>query len=98
MIVLTLVKDLRKDIPILGIRKLLFMLTFEFEKHRIKIGRDQLFDLLRFNGLLMRRRKRMIKTTDSHHWLKKYPNLIKDLVSSDADHQWVSDITYIRTL
>lgn len=98
MIVLTLVKDLRKDIPMLGTRKLLFMLTIEFEKHGIKIGRDQLFDLLRFHGLLMRRRKRMVKTTDSHHWLKKYPNLIKDLVPSAADQLWVSDITYIRTL
>ncbi|MEO6357273.1 MAG: hypothetical protein ABIO56_11620 [Ferruginibacter sp.] len=29
MIVLTLVKDLRKDIPMLGTRKLLFMLTVE---------------------------------------------------------------------
>jgi putative transposase len=98
MIVLTLVKDLRRDIPMLGTRKLLFMLTREFINHGIKIGRDQLFHLLRFHGLLIRRRKRMIKTTDSHHWLKKYPNLIKDLVPSACDHLWVSDITYIRTL
>jgi putative transposase len=98
MIVLTLVKDLRSDIPMLGTRKLLFMLTEEFTSHGIKIGRDQLYDLLRFHGLLMRRRKRMIKTTDSHHWLKKYPNLTKDLVPSACDQLWVSDITYIRTL
>jgi putative transposase len=98
MIVLTLVKDLRNDIPIIGTRKLLFMLAAEFKKHNIKMGRDQLFDLLRFHGLLMRRRKRMTKTTDSHHWLKKYPNLIKELVLSAAEQLWVSDITYIRTL
>jgi len=98
MIALTLVKDLRSDIPMLGTRKLLFMLAAEFEKHGIKMGRDQLFDLLRFHGLLMRRRKRMVKTTDSHHWLKKYPNLIKELVLSAGEQLWVSDITYIRTL
>jgi len=98
MIVLTLVKELRDEIPILGTRKLKFMLTSELEKHGIKMGRDQLFDLLRFHGLLMRRRTRMVKTTDSHHWLKKYPNLIKDLILSAADQLWVSDITYIRTL
>lgn len=40
----------------------------------------------------------MVKTTDSHHWLKKYPNLIKELVPSAAEQLWVSDITYIRTL
>ena len=98
MVILTLVKDLRADIPMLGTRKLLYMLTPELEKHGIKLGRDQLYDLLRFHGLLIRRRKRMVKTTDSHHWLKKYPNLIKELVLSAAEQLWVSDITYIRTL
>lgn len=98
MVILTLVKDLRADIPMLGTRKLLYMLSPELEKHGIKLGRDQLYDLLRFHGLLMRRRKRMVKTTDSHHWLKKYPNLIKELVLSTSEQLWVSDITYIRTL
>lgn len=98
MIVLTLVKDLRMDIPMLGTRKLLFMLAPQLEKHGIKLGRDQLFDLLGFHGLLIRRRKRIVKTTNSHHWLKKYPNLIKELILSAAEQLWVSDITYIRTL
>lgn len=98
MIVLTLVSEFRDDITVLGTRKLLFMLTPELEKHGIKLGRDQLFDLLRFHGLLIRKRKRMVKTTDSHHWLKKYPNLIKGMLLSAADQLWVSDITYIRTL
>ena len=98
VIVLTLVKEMRQEIPILGTRKLLFLLSNEIKRHGIKLGRDKLFDLLRFHGLLIRRRKRMIKTTDSHHWLKKYPNLIKELVISCPEQLWVSDITYIRTL
>jgi putative transposase len=98
MIVLTLVKDLRNEIPILGTRKLLFMLQEEFLKHGIKMGRDKLFDLLGFHGLLIRRRRRTVKTTDSHHWLKKYPNLIKEIMISCAEQLWVSDITYVRTL
>jgi putative transposase len=98
MIVLTLVRDLRAKIPMLGTRKILFVLAEEFTNHKIKMGRDQLFDLLRFHGLLMRRRKRLVKTTDSQHWLKKYPNLIETIVLSGAEQLWVSDITYIRTL
>lgn len=97
-VVLTLVKEMRREIPILGTRKLLFLLSQQIKYHGIKLGRDKLFDLLRFHGLLIRRRKRMVKTTDSHHWLKKYPNLIKDLVISCPEQLWVSDITYIRTL
>ena len=46
----------------------------------------------------MRRRRRFTKTTDSNHWLKKYPNLIEDIVLSAPEQLWVSDITYIRTL
>jgi len=98
MIILTLVSEIRSAIPMLGTRKLLFLLLPEMEKHVIKMGRDQLYDLLRFHGLLIRRRKRMVKTTDSHHWLRKYPNLITHLVPFEAEQLWVSDITYIRTL
>jgi len=98
MIVLTLVKDIRSEMPLLGTRKLLYLLEPELEKHCIKMGRDQLFDLLRFHGLLIRRRKRMVKTTDSNHWLKRYPNLIKQLFITGPEQLWVSDITYIRTL
>src|SRR5665648_1250129 len=98
MIVLTIIKDLRDEIPQIGTRKLLFQLVPRLEEHGIKMGRDQLFDLLRFHGLLIHRRKRLVKTTDSHHWLKKYPNLIVGMVITSPEQLWVSDITYIRTL
>jgi transposase InsO family protein len=97
MVVLALVNKLRKDMPLLGTRKLFYLLEPELAEHGIKMGRDQLFDLLGFHGLLIRRRKRMVKTTNSHHWLKKYPDLIKDLVVDGPEQLWVSDITYIRT-
>lgn len=98
MVVLVLVGEFRALIPMLGTRKLLFMLIPEMKKHHIKMGRDLLYDLLRFHGLLIRRRKRVVKTTDSHHWLRKYPNLTTQLTLSGPEQLWVSDITYIRTL
>ncbi|PRD44533.1 transposase [Sphingobacterium haloxyli] len=64
--------------------------------HDIDIGRDYLFDLLRSHGLLVRSRRRNVKTTNSRHHLHKYPNIIKDLVISRPEQVWVSDITYIR--
>lgn len=97
-LVLGFVAELRKDIPLLGTRKLFHLINPKLEMHGIKMGRDQLFDLLRFHGLLIRRRKRMVKTTDSHHWLKKYPNLTLDIVITGPEQLWASDITYIRTL
>ncbi|KAA8473422.1 transposase InsO family protein [Arcticibacter tournemirensis] len=98
MIVLTLVKEIRSVMPLLGTRKLLYLLEPQLKEHGIKIGRDQLFDLLRFHGLMIRRRKRIVRTTDSNHIFKRYPNLIKELVITGREQLWVSDITYIRTI
>jgi len=65
-------------------------------EHRIQIGRDAFFELLRNQGLLVRRRKRTKpQTTFSNHWLRKYQNLIIGLVPTAANQLWVSDITYV---
>lgn len=70
----------------------------QIKEHGIKMGRDQLFDLLRFHSLLIRRRKRSVKTTDSYHWLKKYPDLTGGLEILTPEQLWLADITYIKTL
>jgi transposase InsO family protein len=80
----------------MGGRKLHEMLQPYFMEHQIKMGRDALFDLLVSNHLLVRRRKRRVYTTQSFHWLRKYPNLIKGQQLSGPNQQWVSDITYWR--
>lgn len=59
------------------------------------MGRDKLWKLLREHNLLIRKRKSYPKTTNSKHWMKKYPNLIKELSIGCAEQVWVSDITYI---
>ena len=63
----------------------------------IKCGRDKFLDFLREENMLIPRKKRFIRTTDSNHKFKKYPNLIKDLDIYRAEQVFVSDITYIRT-
>lgn len=59
------------------------------------MGRDKLHELLTQNGLLIRRKRGVPKTTNSRHWLKKYPNLILELVVAQSEQLWVADITYI---
>jgi transposase InsO family protein len=96
-IVLQLVSAIRKDHPRMGGRKLYFMIKEDINRLNIKIGRDALFDLLAAEHLLVQRRKRKHITTNSNHWYRKYPNLIKNLVPNGPNQIWVSDITYIRT-
>ncbi|MDN4165503.1 IS3 family transposase [Cytophagales bacterium LB-30] len=94
-LILDRVVEIRQVHPAIGGRKLLYLLQPFLLEHQIKMGRDALFDLLAANKLLVRKRKRRISTTQSHHWLKKYPNLVKDWHPSKPNELWVSDITYI---
>lgn len=85
--------DKRKEMPRIGGRKLHYLL----EKDGIHVGRDKLFDILRHENLLVKKRKRKVFTTQSKHWLTKYANLIEGLVVTRANKLWVADITYIIT-
>lgn len=96
--VISLVKKERASQPRVGTVKLQKHLADDFFKLGIKIGRDRLFDVLRNNNMLVRRKKASFKTTNSYHHFHKYNNLIKDLEITRPNQVWVSDITYIRTI
>lgn len=83
--------------PRLGTRKLHYLLDSTFRAQGLKIGRDKLFTFLRMDHMLIRPLKNYTKTTDSTHWLRKYPNLVKNKSFEKAEQLWVSDITYIKT-
>ncbi len=88
-------KEIRALHPAIGGRKLYLLLQPFLLEHQIKIGRDALFDLLAANKLLVRKKKRRILTTQSHHWLKKYANLTKTWHPQKPNELWVADITYV---
>lgn len=95
-IVLKLVKHERKNQPRIGTRKRHKTLETELKQNNIKLGRDSLFDVLRDNNMLVKRKKATFKTTNSYHRFHKYNNLIKDLDINRPNQVWVADITYIR--
>lgn len=95
--ILKQVKILRREHPRMGAEKLLLLLASTLQEHNIKYGRDKFFNLLGEHGLLVRRRKRGPKTTNSNHFYRKYPNLIWDIELVSSGRLWVSDITYLRT-
>jgi transposase InsO family protein len=93
-----MVLEIRKQLPRVGTRKLLHMLQPKLAEHTLHAGRDYLFNLLSEYRLLIRSRKRKVITTDSHHWMHKYSNLIQQLEINRPEHLWVSDITYIKLI
>lgn len=48
--------------------------------------------------MLILRKKYSCRITNSYHRFYKYNNLIKDIKVTKPNQEWVSDITYIRTL
>jgi transposase InsO family protein len=88
------VSIIREEHPRIGARKLLVIMQPFFMENQITIGRDAFFDLLAQNKMLVKRRARQVQTTFSKHWLRKWPNLIKNFEVDTINHLWVSDITY----
>ena len=97
-LVLDLVAGIRIQLPQLGTRKLYALLQPHLGEHTARVGRDYLFQLLARHGLLVRRRKRRVVTTQTCLPLARRPNLITHLTVSQAEQVWVSDIKYVRLL
>lgn len=93
-----MIHAIRAKMPRIGGRKLYFMLKDDLVKLDKRIGRDKLFDILRANDLLVKRRRSYTRTTDSYHRFRVYKNLLKDKRLSRSNECWVADITYLRTL
>jgi putative transposase len=86
----------RELMPKLGGRKLLLKVNITLPPE-LQMGRDSFFRYLRINNLLIRRKRSRAITTNSNHWYRKYPNLIKGFIPWKAHQMWVSDITYVST-
>ena len=92
-----MVLDVRRYMPLLGTRKLYYLLKPKLRKLGIKLGRDALFDYLRDEQLLVRPKRSFIKTTNSRHWMKKHLNLLKEYEPHNPEEVLVSDITYLQS-
>jgi len=81
----------------IGGKKLYKLLKPDMDKVRENIGRDKFFDILRKHELLVKRRKKYVRTTDSYHRFHKYKNKLKEKLLTGPGQAYVNDITYLRT-
>ncbi len=70
----------------------------QLKRDGFKIGKKKVLRIMREKRLLVKPVRRFVRTTDSKHGLRVYPNLIRGLVVKTINQVWVSDITYIRIL
>jgi transposase InsO family protein len=93
-IVLEMVRQVRRKHPRMGTRKLLYKIQPLLEADHVQIGRDRLFEVLRHEDLLVKRRKTYHRTTIPGLW--RAPNRLPGLTISHPNQVWVCDITYLE--
>lgn len=88
-----LIDSVHIDFPTYGYRKL----HEELKRRGYFLNEKKIRRIQAKFGLFATQVRKWIKTTDSKHKLKKYPNLISPaMMLTDLNQVWVSDITYVR--
>ncbi len=81
--------------PTYGTRRVTHQVRRE-EPALLPLNRKRVQRVLREKRLLVKRKKRLPKTTNSHHSFPRYPNLVAGPAILHPNPVWVRDITYIK--
>ena len=70
--------------------------THHLQREGWQVNHKRVLRVMRQESLLCQLQRRWVKTTDSEHGLRVYPNLLREGRPAGLDAVWVADITYIR--
>jgi transposase InsO family protein len=88
------IEEIAGQYPTYGTRRVTHQLRRP--PHEMRVNRKRVRRIMTQKGLLRPVKRTKKRTTDSEHPYPRYPNLVKELVTTCPDQVWVSDITYIR--
>jgi putative transposase len=71
-------------------------ITAALRRHSWTVNPKRVYRLMCEDNLLCVRKRKFMRTTNSNHGRKVYPNLAADMVLTGTDQLWRADITYIR--
>lgn len=86
-----LIESILEEFPTYGKRRL----TAQLHRLGHMVNHKRVKRIMRHYGLLCKIKRRFVRTTDSNHVLKVYPNLAKDFVPQGLNELWHADITYV---
>ena len=72
--------------------------THHLRREGFKINHKRVSRIMREESLQCQVKRHWVKTTDSDHPYRVYPNLVKGVTVTRPNEVWVADITYIRIL
>lgn len=70
--------------------------TWQLKREGWEVNHKRVQRIMREESLQCQVKRRWVKTTDSDHGYRIYPNQLKGLKVSRPNQVWVADITYIR--
>jgi transposase InsO family protein len=73
-------------------------MTVQLQREGFMVNHKRVLRLMQESDLLCRSKRRFVRTTDSDHPYRVYPNVYGDTIIIEVDQAWVADITYIRLL
>ena len=71
-------------------------ITAQLHREGIRVNHKKVLRLMRERELLCKPKHRWVRTTDSNHPYRIYPNLLPDSPATAPNQVWIADITYIR--
>jgi putative transposase len=70
--------------------------THHLQREGWAVNHKRVLRVMRQESLLCQLKRGWVKTTDSEHGLRVYPNRLRETQPAGLDEAWVADITYIR--
>lgn len=86
------IEQIRVEMPRTGYRPLLRHL----KRQGVVIGERRLRTVMAKFDLWFKPKRKFVRTTDSNHSHRVYPNLIEEMTVDGLNQVWTADITYIR--
>jgi putative transposase len=78
--------------PVYGYRRI----TKQLHREEWDINHKRVYRIMQKMGLQGQIKRQKRGTTNSQHYFRRFPNLIKELTIHRPDQIWASDITYVR--
>jgi putative transposase len=80
-----------EEFPGYGYRRV----TRELHRRGVMVNHKKVLRIMKQQGLTCKPKRRWVRTTDSNHPHRVYPNLVQNLLVTGPNQVWVADITYI---
>ena len=73
-------------------------MTARLKRDGLNVNHKRVLRIMRASDLLCRVKRKFVRTTDSNHDYRIYPNLYRSRVPDGPNQVWVADITYTGLL